>query len=157
MFGIRPTSEHRVGIPADQDQAFDYVIIGRGDSERAHNLKGERTNSGSVGPVASWRDANGGGWFSYDLALTESGPAEIVITYWGSDQGDQVLNKIADPPKLQQGDRRGRRTLAEDLTASGASRWQTDLGESNKFSALSMVVCPNAIVAVIQQQQKRRA
>ncbi len=50
-----------------------------------------------------------------------------------------------------------RRSLADDFAATGALRWQSDLGESNKFEAISLVVCPNAIVAVIQQQQKNRA
>ncbi len=70
---------------------------------------------------------------------------------------DKVCGKISDPPKPQPADQRGRRSLADDFAANGAVRWQTDLGESNKFEAVSLVICPNAVVAVIQHQQKNRA
>ena len=36
-------------------------------------------------------------------------------------------------------------------------RWHSSLGETNKFEAMSLVVGPNAIVAVVQHQQKYRA
>jgi outer membrane protein assembly factor BamB len=66
---------------------------------------------------------------------------------------DRVVAGIPAKPK----DRRRRSSLPESFAADGAIRWQTDLGESNKFEAISIAVCPNAIVAVIQQQQKFRA
>lgn len=69
----------------------------------------------------------------------------------------KVLQTLSDPPRLQQGDRPGRRSLADDFASSGATRWTTTLGESNKFAALSMVLGPNAVLAVVQQQQKYRA
>jgi hypothetical protein len=72
-------------------------------------------------------------------------------------EADKVASKISDPPQLATGDRRGRRTLVDELAATGAIRWQSDLGEPNKFEAVSLVVCPNAVVAVIQQQNKNRA
>jgi outer membrane protein assembly factor BamB len=46
--------------------------------------------------------------------------------------------------------------VVEALPAD-AIRWSSDLGEANKFEAVSIVVCPNAIVAAIQQQHKFRA
>ena len=71
-------------------------------------------------------------------------------------------NQVAD--RLQKGfpssedkPRRRRAALAEVFDAEGAVRWQSDLGESNKFEALSLAVCPNAIVAVMQYQQKYRS
>jgi hypothetical protein len=72
-------------------------------------------------------------------------------------EADKVASKISDPPQLATGDRRGRRTLVDELAATGAIRWQSDLGEPNKFEAVSLVVCPNAVVAVIQQQNRNRA
>ena len=70
---------------------------------------------------------------------------------------EKVSEIISNPPQPAQAAARGRRSLADEFVAHGAVRWQTDLGESNKFSALSLVVAPNAIVAVIQQQDKYRA
>ncbi|MEO1971734.1 MAG: hypothetical protein ABGX07_09280, partial [Pirellulaceae bacterium] len=36
-------------------------------------------------------------------------------------------------------------------------KWSTDLGESDKFEVVSLVVAPNGVVAVVRQQQKARA
>jgi hypothetical protein len=70
---------------------------------------------------------------------------------------EKVSTHLADPPKPKPINRGARRSLADEFAATGALRWQSDLGESNKFEAVSLVVCPNAIVAVIKQQQKNRA
>ena len=52
---------------------------------------------------------------------------------------------------------RWRANLAAGLASDGAIRWETDLGESNKFEAVSLVVCPNAIVGAVKYQQKYRS
>jgi outer membrane protein assembly factor BamB len=54
-------------------------------------------------------------------------------------------------------DRRRRFSLSQAFQADGSVRWTTDLGESDKFEVVSLVVAPNAIVAVVRQQQKARA
>jgi hypothetical protein len=65
--------------------------------------------------------------------------------------------------QMQQGftqrpsDRRRRTSLAEQFAAGGAIRWTSNLGESEKFEAVSLAVCPNAVVAVVSFQQKFRA
>ena len=70
---------------------------------------------------------------------------------------DKVMEQLSTGNQPTQGDRAGPRSLADILVRNGAMRWQTDLGESNKFQTVSLVVCPEMIVAVIQQQQKNRA
>ena len=50
-----------------------------------------------------------------------------------------------------------RNTLAANLAQKKAIRWQSSLGETNKFEAMSLAVCPNMVVAVVQHQQKYRA
>jgi outer membrane protein assembly factor BamB len=59
--------------------------------------------------------------------------------------------------KVQPADRRGRSNLAASMKTDGTIRWESDLGESNKFEAISLAICPNAIVAVVQFQQRARA
>jgi len=55
-------------------------------------------------------------------------------------------------------DRRRRwQNLATALQQDKAIRWQTDLNQPNKFEAISLVVCRNAIVAVVRYQQRNRA
>jgi len=47
--------------------------------------------------------------------------------------------------------------LTDPLREQGKARWETDLGEGNKFEAVSLVLCPNALLAVVKQQQKFRS
>ncbi len=77
----------------------DSVTIGQEASERAHKLKGERTRSGSFGG-RTWRDADDGGWFSYELATPGSGAAELFVVYWGSDAGTREFDILVDGQKI---------------------------------------------------------
>lgn len=47
--------------------------------------------------------------------------------------------------------------LTDEMREAGKTRWESDLGEGYKFEAVSIVVCPNAVLAVVKQQQKFRA
>ena len=47
--------------------------------------------------------------------------------------------------------------IADTLANQGAIRWSTDLGRPNKFEVVSLVACPNAIVAVVKSQNRTRA
>ena len=54
-------------------------------------------------------------------------------------------------------DRRRWVNLTDELREAEKARWESDLGEGNKFEAVSIAVCPNAILAVVKQQLKFRA
>jgi hypothetical protein len=43
------------------------------------------------------------------------------------------------------------------LEQGDAVRWKTDLGSANKFEVVSLLVCPNAVVAVTHSQSRNRA
>jgi len=49
------------------------------------------------------------------------------------------------------------RSLADTFQADGAVRWQSDLNEPEKFEVLSLAVCPQSVVAVVQFQNRVRA
>jgi hypothetical protein len=67
-------------------RTVDRVVIGDEASERAHNLQGERTETGRAPwPYAKWRHA--AGWFSYDLAVPADGPMLLRCVFWGGDVG----------------------------------------------------------------------
>ncbi len=76
-------------------RTIDVVLIGDEQSERAHNLQGVNTSSGSFGN-RRWRHATDGGWFSYELAIDPNQPMELVVTYWGSDAGPRVFDILVD-------------------------------------------------------------
>jgi len=69
-----------------QARIFDSVAIGNAESEKSHNLKGSQTQSGGHAG-RTWRDARGGGWFSYDLKVLPDRAVTLQCTYWGSDVG----------------------------------------------------------------------
>lgn len=70
-------------------------------------------------------------------------------------------SKVAE--RIQKGysrDRRGGRfnmNLTKALEDDKAIQWQDDLGESRTFEAVSLVVCPNAVVGVVSTQQRIRS
>ncbi|MDA1049818.1 MAG: PQQ-binding-like beta-propeller repeat protein [Planctomycetota bacterium] len=47
--------------------------------------------------------------------------------------------------------------LTDEMREAGKTRWESDLGEGNKFEAVAIAVCPDAILAVVKQQLKFRA
>jgi outer membrane protein assembly factor BamB len=47
--------------------------------------------------------------------------------------------------------------LTDKLRSSDQVRWETNLGQPNKFEAVSMAVAQNAVVAVVRYQQKFRS
>ncbi|MDP6546980.1 MAG: glycoside hydrolase family 127 protein [Phycisphaerae bacterium] len=66
--------------------------------ERAHNQKGERSGSGSAFG-GKWRDARGGGWFSYDMKVPGDKPVCAIVKYWGGD-GGRVFDILIDDKKI---------------------------------------------------------
>lgn len=81
-----------------QARTVDRVIIGNDQSEKQHRLQGRRHASGPFGG-RHWRHA-ADGWFSYELALPAAKPAELLVTYWGSDTGARVFDVLVDGVKI---------------------------------------------------------
>ena len=66
------------------------------DSERAHDLSAEQSETGRVANHG-WRDAAPNGIFSYVLALPTTPKPVLVCTYWGGDRDrtfDVVVNGV---------------------------------------------------------------
>jgi hypothetical protein len=79
-----------------QKRLVDRVGIAEADSEQDHHLQSDNSSSGYHLDKA-WRDAEGGGWFSYDLKVLPDRPMVLLCTYWGSDVGrtfDILINGI---------------------------------------------------------------
>ncbi|MEO5712766.1 MAG: beta-L-arabinofuranosidase domain-containing protein, partial [Luteolibacter sp.] len=69
------------------DQAtLDTVQPGFQQSEVEHRFQSENSESGDF-QDRKWRDARGGGWFSYEVAVDPSKPVALVCTYFGGDVG----------------------------------------------------------------------
>jgi DUF1680 family protein len=80
-------------------RTVDYLAIGEMQPERDHHVQGERTGAGDFGG-RKWRHALGGGWFSFEMAVPRDQPADLVLTYWGSDSGGREFDILVDGVKV---------------------------------------------------------
>ncbi|MBC7829576.1 MAG: glycoside hydrolase family 127 protein [Chitinophagaceae bacterium] len=67
-------------------RTVDEMRIGEMQPERDHNLQGKNTETGEAFG-RKWRHASNGGWFSFDMAVSDNSPLQLLCTYWGSDRG----------------------------------------------------------------------
>lgn len=90
-------------------------------------------------------------WDSKTMALVNFKYGKITCL-----DADAVAKHITNPPAPT-----GRRIRWSNLTTqmreAGKTRWETNLGDGNRFEAISLVVCPNAILTVAKQQNVARA
>lgn len=80
-------------------RTLDRVLIGNEESERQHNLQGEKHGAGPYGD-RHWRHAPDGGWFSWELQVLPEAPMILCCTYWGSDVPPRAFDILVDGEKL---------------------------------------------------------
>ena len=79
-------------------RTIDVIGIGESQSERDHHFEGENTFSAGYGG-RKWRDARDGGWFQYELKVDPKSQVELMLTFWGNDNGGQ-FNLLANGVKI---------------------------------------------------------
>jgi hypothetical protein len=77
----------------------DSVAIGNAESEKAHDLQGQNTQSGPF-PAGTWRHASKGGFFSYKLKVDPGQDNIVAVTYWGGDTGARVFDILVDGTRI---------------------------------------------------------
>jgi uncharacterized protein len=82
-----------------EGRTVDYLAIGEMQPERDHHVQGEKSGAGEFGG-RHWRHALNGGWFSFDLRVPPDRPADLVLTYWGSDSGGREFDILVDDVKI---------------------------------------------------------
>lgn len=92
---LRAEEARRKAIEA---RVVDDVRPGEQQSEVDHAFKAETSFSGGDSP--KWRDARNGGWFEYQLRVPSGQPAELRVTYWGSDAGNRQFDILVDGQKI---------------------------------------------------------
>ena len=73
-------------LKAYQKYLIDEVHIGEATSETRHNMQSSNSRNG-FHAGHNWRDANDGGWFSYDLQVKPDKLMMVLCSYWGGDNG----------------------------------------------------------------------
>jgi uncharacterized protein len=80
--------------------AIDRVIVGSPTSESAHKMKGQDTHNGNGAygkhMRRTWRDASGGGWFSYDVSVLPGHANQLCCAYWGREVGPRKFDVLVD-------------------------------------------------------------
>ncbi|MBI5387336.1 MAG: glycoside hydrolase family 127 protein [Verrucomicrobia bacterium] len=84
---------------AYETRTVDIVQPGEQQPEIDHSQKGVHTQSGNF-QERKWRDANQGGWFSYEVKVLPGQPMTLVCTYWGGDTGAREFDILVDGEKI---------------------------------------------------------
>lgn len=69
---------------------------------------------------------------------------------------ERIDKGVTKGPSDRRGGNRFANNIVASMTAQKQVRWQSNQGDSNRFEAVSMAVCPNVIVAVAKYQQIHR-
>jgi hypothetical protein len=80
-------------------RTVDRFAIGEMQPERDHNLKGEKTAPGEFNG-RKFRHAWDGGWFAFEVAVPPDAPADLVITYWGSETGNRTFDVLVEGERI---------------------------------------------------------
>lgn len=80
-------------------RTVDVVRIGERQSERDHNLRGERTSSGEFNG-RRWRHASDGGWFSFEMEVPPKQAVTLLCSFWGSDSSGRVFDVLVNGEKI---------------------------------------------------------
>jgi DUF1680 family protein len=77
----------------------DVFHIGEMQAERDHNLQSEKSGSAEFSG-RKLRHAWDGGWFSFEVAMPTNAPADLIITYWGSETGERKFDVLVGGEKI---------------------------------------------------------
>jgi hypothetical protein len=80
-------------------RTVDLFKIGEMQPERDHNVQGEKTDAVEFGG-RKLRHAYDGGWFSFEVATPTDAPADLILTYWGSETGDRTFDILLNGQKI---------------------------------------------------------
>ena len=78
-----------------QARTVDSLLVGEAEAERAHRLEGEMTTIGHY-RTRTWRQAAGGGWFSFEMESRPDARLDLVVTYWGSESEKREFDVLVD-------------------------------------------------------------
>jgi DUF1680 family protein len=90
-----------------ENRTVDFVAAGEQQPEADHDMKSSNSNSGN-NMDEFWRNANRGGYFSYDLATKGKTDLSLIIRYWGYEWGSSKFDIEIDDQKFISEDNTGK-------------------------------------------------
>jgi uncharacterized protein len=82
-----------------QKRTVDFVAAGEQQPEADHFIQKENSNTGN-NQDEFWRDARGGGYFSYSLSTNKEANLSLLIRYWGNERGPRNFDIYIDDVKF---------------------------------------------------------
>lgn len=90
-----------------EKRTIDKVAVGEQQPETDHAMESERSNKGN-NLNEHFREARGGGYFSYNLATNSETGLSLMVRYWGAEWGGRKFDIFIDNEKLVTDDNTGR-------------------------------------------------
>lgn len=90
-----------------QARTVDFVATGEQQPEVDHAMQNAQSRTGSF-LDEFWRDANNGGYFSYQLATNSETDLTLRVRYWGAEWGSRKFDIYIDDEKLISEDNTGK-------------------------------------------------
>jgi hypothetical protein len=82
------------------ERTIDSMATGEPQSELEHAIKSSDTNSGTyMGKI--WRDAQNGGYFSYNLKTNSEINLYLMVRFWGNEYGTRRFDIFIDDEKFK--------------------------------------------------------
>ena len=95
-----------------EKRTIDCVATGEQQPETDHAML--KDNSGTGNNLNEfWRDARGGGYFSYDMATNSETNLSLFVRYWGAEWGNRKFDIFIDNEKLVTEDNTSRWNLSD--------------------------------------------
>jgi uncharacterized protein len=82
-----------------ENRAIDFVAPGQQQPEVDHAMQNSNSDSGN-NLDELYREANNGGYFSYDLAIKGGTNLSLLVRYWGYEWGNSKFDIYIDDEKL---------------------------------------------------------
>jgi hypothetical protein len=98
------TASQKTDWQAIAGTKLDSMLVASPESENQHKIRGKNTVAALsvIDPLAKYRDARDGGWFSFDMKVHPRKPNLLVLRYWGDENNLRVFDILVDGNKIAQ-------------------------------------------------------
>ncbi len=106
LFNTKQWTEYEAAYKVKQEQlkkmekmTIDFFQLGEMQPERNHNYKGEKAWVNEH-KHKHFREADRGGWFSFEMDVYAGQPMELAFEYWGGFPGSRTFDILVDGNKI---------------------------------------------------------
>lgn len=82
-----------------EERTIDFFQLGQMQPERDHNFKSEKTWTEEF-KHKNYREADRGGWFSFEMGVYAGQPMQLAFEYWGGFPGSRTFDILVNDQKI---------------------------------------------------------